>query len=57
MGENKNSSTVCVCKSVFKNGKSTTTEQEYTKGWALLIRTLEKNKSVNFFSVSKEMED
>ena len=46
MEENKESTTVC--KSVFKSGESTTTEQEFTDKWIELINTLEKGKSVNF---------
>lgn len=34
-------------KSVFKSGKSTTTE-EFTQKWIELINTLEKGKSVSF---------
>lgn len=37
-----------ICKSVFKSGKSTTTESEFTKKWIELINTLEKDKSVSF---------
>ncbi len=45
MLENKEFTTI---KSVFKSGKSTTTEQEFTQKWIELINTLEKGKSVNF---------
>lgn len=34
-------------KSVFKSGKSTTTEEEFTQKWIELINTMEKGKSVN----------
>ena len=41
MPENEKSTTV---KSVFKSGKSTTTEQEFTDKWIELINTLEKSQ-------------
>ena len=45
MAENEKSTTV---KSVFKSGKSTTTEREFTNKWIELINTLERSKSGNF---------
>lgn len=42
MEENKQPTSMC--KSVFKSGKSTTTEQEFTRMWARLINALEKNR-------------
>lgn len=44
MLDNKEFTTI---KSVFKSGKSTTTEEEFTQKWIELINTLEKGKSVN----------
>lgn len=44
----ENEKTTIVCKSVFKSGESTTTEQEFTNKWIELINTLEKGKSANF---------
>ncbi len=46
MAENETSATVC--KSVFKNGGSTTTKEAVTKIWTLLINTLEKSKRASF---------
>ena len=43
MNENKSGKTIC--KSVFKNGKNTTTKSRFTKKWIELINRLEKNKS------------
>lgn len=40
----KNRQPTTICKSVFKGGESTTTEQEFTKMWARLINALEKNR-------------
>ena len=42
MEENKGSTTVC--KSVFKGGESTTTEQAFTDKWIELINALENGK-------------
>ena len=44
MLDNKEFTTI---QSVFKSGKSTTTEEEFTQKWIELINTLEKGKSVN----------
>ena len=46
MAEKEKSTTV---KSVFKSGKSTTTEREFTEAWTSLINTLERSKSGNFW--------
>ena len=46
MAENNESKTVC--KSVFKNGASTTTEREFTDKWIELINTLERSKTVHY---------
>lgn len=32
-----------ICKSIFKNGKTATTKQDFTKTWSELVNTLEKN--------------
>ena len=45
MTQNEKSTTV---KSVFKSGKSTTSEQEFTDKWIELINTLERSKSKDF---------
>ena len=37
-----------ICNSVFKSGKNTTTEQEFTKKWIELINILEKDKNIAF---------
>ena len=42
MAENNEPKTVC--KSIFKNGESTTTERAFTDKWIELINTLEKGK-------------
>ena len=36
-----------ICKSVFKNGESTTSKSQYTKKWVELINSIENNKTVN----------
>ena len=46
MAENNEPKTKCV--SVFKSGKNTTTEREFTEVWISLINTLERSKSGNF---------
>lgn len=51
MLESKNFTTI---KSVFKSGKSTTTEQEFTQKWIELINTLEEGKSVAFVTKGDE---
>ena len=43
MAENEKSTTV---KSVFKSGKSTTTQWEFTDKWIELINALEKGKKL-----------
>ncbi len=35
-----------VCRSVFKNGESTTSKNQLTKKWIELINKIEKNKSI-----------
>ena len=45
MEENEKSMTV---NSVFKSGKSTTTEREFTGKWIELINTIENAKSAAF---------
>lgn len=37
-----------ICKSVFKGGENSTTEQDFTNVWIDLINTLEKGKNVDF---------
>ena len=37
-----------ICRSVFKGGKNTTTEHDFTKKWIELINTLEEGKSGTF---------
>ena len=46
MEEKKESTTVCT--SIFKSGKRTTTEEEFTKKWIELINTLEKDSQFIF---------
>lgn len=43
MKETKNDTNLC--KSVFKSGKETTSQKEFTDKWIELINILEKNKS------------
>ena len=40
----ENEITEPLCKSVFKNGETTTTEQAFTDIWIELIHALEKGK-------------
>lgn len=35
-----------ICKSIFKNGKSTTSKDNFTKAWISLINQLEKTNAV-----------
>lgn len=53
MAESKESAAGCT--SVFKSGKSTTTEQEFTQAWVTLINTLEKDAKipVSYFEEAK----
>lgn len=37
-----------ICKSIFKNGKNTTSKNQFTQKWIELINKLEKNKSTKF---------
>ena len=37
-----------LCKSVFKNGKSTLSSQEFTRQWINLVNAVERGKSRGF---------
>jgi len=43
----KENESIPICKSVFKNGENSTTEQAFTDKWVQLINTLEKSKNLN----------
>lgn len=38
----------CLCKSVFKDGRQSTSKEEFTKIWIELINRIEKNKYAKF---------